>query len=515
MQCLSNVTETPLQAAPVVALPSAQRGGLGNNAKSTSAPAFLAPLPFDDRAKQRLARAERYYLLAVARDLLIAEGVKQGLEHGANFARTAKCMHVRRSSTVSVHKSIRHQSAFYSGLITCGSVWACPICAAKIQERRRLELARAIDWAWNNGYQPIMVTLTAPHRRDQSLTALRDMQQAALADLRSGRGGKSMREKLGHEGLIRSLEVTNGVNGWHLHVHEMWFVRKDVDARAARVIIRKRWLRSCLKAGLITLDRGSKRSILSQLRPFFRHSVDVKGNCSASDYLAKMDSPSHWGADREMAKASSKQGKKSGLHPFGLLAEAAKGCTRSGRLFVEYAIAMKGKAQLFWSRGLKDRVGVDEITDEELAEKSEDDAILLGELDRKQWELILRSKARAQLLDAAELGGWEAVLELLNTLTKQPSPAATVSYPDTRQPDHEQSATDGEPVSAPAPVFVPDHPVPEPQQPGQSIVWLSGVSWYVDLDSGELGSRVERDHDCDSIYQSRVLMPEPLLPAPQ
>ncbi|WP_223932401.1 hypothetical protein, partial [Aeromonas caviae] len=37
-------------------------------------------------------------------------------------------------------------------------------------------------------------------------------------------------------------------------------------------------------------------------------------------YLVKMDDSRHWGADRELAKASSKKGKKSGQHPFGLLA---------------------------------------------------------------------------------------------------------------------------------------------------------------------------------------------------
>ncbi|WP_223932398.1 hypothetical protein, partial [Aeromonas caviae] len=37
----------------------------------------------------------------------------------------------------------------------------------------------------------------------------------------------------------------------------------------------------------------------------------------------------------------------------GQQADAADGCVRSGRLFVEYAAVMKGAAQLYWSRGLK------------------------------------------------------------------------------------------------------------------------------------------------------------------
>ena len=44
----------------------------------------------------------------------------------------------------------RSRSAGYSGLASCGSVWACPQCAAKIATRRADELSkvmRAIDEA--------------------------------------------------------------------------------------------------------------------------------------------------------------------------------------------------------------------------------------------------------------------------------------------------------------------------------------------------------------------------------
>ncbi|WP_223932385.1 hypothetical protein, partial [Aeromonas caviae] len=65
-------------------------------------------------------------------------------------------------------------------------------------------------------------------------------------------------------------------------------------------------------------------------------------------------------------------------------------------------------------------VGVDEISDEAIAERADDEAILLGRLLPAQWEVVLRAGARAQLLDAAELGGWEAVTSLLDSLEKPP-----------------------------------------------------------------------------------------------
>jgi len=52
--------------------------------------------------KKRLLRADRYRFLAVARDLLMAEGRKKQLKNPHDEHRTAKCMHIRREGYVRV-----------------------------------------------------------------------------------------------------------------------------------------------------------------------------------------------------------------------------------------------------------------------------------------------------------------------------------------------------------------------------------------------------------------------------
>lgn len=136
-------------------------------------------------------------------------------------------------------------------------------------------------------------------------------------------------------GLIRSLENLFGLNGWHPHTHELWFVRGDADAEAMKVEVLKRWESVCIRAGL--LDPKNE----AQLEAFRAHAVDVKGNCSASDYLAKQDDSRNWGVDREIAKASTKNGRAKGLHPFALLAKAGKGTSAQERLFLAYCMAME------------------------------------------------------------------------------------------------------------------------------------------------------------------------------
>ncbi len=372
-------------------------GSLGTYTNFPSTP------PPDGRDRVRETRAQRYHLQSVARGLLLSVGRVRGMEYPENFHRVCKCQRTPMGSVVGVRKAQQHGAAFYSGLVTCGSVSACPVCNARVSEVRRGEIHAAVDWAYRTGVQPVMVTLTFPHRAWHSLRRLLQQQAHALELLRSGGAWTRFKERTGYKGLIRSLEVTHGDNGWHPHTHELWFVSGDSDAEAMRAKILDRWQSSCIRAGL--LDPTD----VAQVQAFRAHAVDVKGWCSAGDYLAKGDDARAWGVDRELTKGSAK-----GRHPFALLADAGNGDRRAGRLFIVYALAMKGRSSIRWSQGLRDLVGVRDMTDEEAAEQSTETAELLGTLTGDQWRTIRAAGARARVLDAAELGGWPGVLALLD-----------------------------------------------------------------------------------------------------
>lgn len=364
-----------------------------------------------DRKVIQAHRAERYALQATARKIISAAGRRAGLKYGHDFHRTAKCKHIRHGGDyVGVHIDKKHGSAFFSSLVTCGSVSACPVCAAKVQERRRDEVAQAVTWAHANGLQCVMVTLTFPHRAWHSLRRLLKQQAAALNNLRHGGPWDRLKSRMGFRGLIRALECTHGANGWHPHTHELWFVSKDVDAEALKRDVLKQWKSACARAGLLDLNDSK------QVWYFELHAVDVKGNCSASDYLAKNDDAKHWGVDSEIAKSSSK-GRAKGLHVFGLLKLAGEGDRRAARLYLAYIMAMKGKPLLRWSPGFKAEVGVQHIEDEELAEEKTEKADLLGFLSDDDWLTVRQYDAKAAVLDAAESGGWSAVQALLKRLT--------------------------------------------------------------------------------------------------
>ncbi len=45
-----------------------------------------------------------------------------------------------------VVRLIEFNWVYYKGLQTCGSVWLCPCCVSKIEERRRLEIVQVFVW---------------------------------------------------------------------------------------------------------------------------------------------------------------------------------------------------------------------------------------------------------------------------------------------------------------------------------------------------------------------------------
>lgn len=365
---------------------------LGINAKSSSPPL-------------ENPRAERYKLLAEARRIFVQAGKDAALTYPQNYHQTAKCIYSRYGEKVGINKSKEHSKTFYTGVIQCGRVFTCPVCAAKVQERRRIEISKAFDWAYNvqKNKKVILVTFTFPHQKTDDLKQLLEKQKDAYRRLRSGKAWQKKKQSLGFLGLIRSLEITySDQNGFHPHTHEAWIVDKNVDVEEFREWLVNRWLNNCIASGLVS-------SSYEKLENFLEHSVQITDFASNSDYMAKMDSANHWGADRELAKSSVKQARGKGKHPYEFLNDSINGNTKSAALFLSYADAVRGARQIFWSQNLKSKVGVNELTDEEIAKQTEDKADVLGQLDKEEWNIIVKKELQSFILDLAETSGIEGV----------------------------------------------------------------------------------------------------------
>ena len=351
------------------------------------------------------SRLQRFALQSVARGILPK-------------SRTAKCLRIRaHDSDVQVWKSKQYGTASYAGLQTCSSVWVCPVCSAKIAERRRVELIDAMELHKTMGGTVSLLTLTTPHQRGDVLVDLLAQQGKALQSFLRDFTVKAVFAEMGYIGQVRALEVTHGRksatnNGWHPHFHILQFHtvkgseadRKDWTAR-----LYLRWAAYCQKAGLGT--------------PSYAHGIKLDDGMKAAQYVTK----GMWGLEDEMTKGHTKKAKSGGESPFDFLRAvmADKTDRQAAALFQEFAEAFKGKRQLSWSKGLKARFFVDEKTDEELSEEKDDLALLLGLLSVSQWRDVLKVKGRGVLLNIAAKGGWLNVQLYLHAIE------GAAEYPDT------------------------------------------------------------------------------------
>jgi len=328
-------------------------------------------------------------------------------------SRTDNCLRVRQAAgDVRVLKSIEHKTAHYGGLQTCGSVWACPVCSAKIAERRRAELIAAMAAHRASGGSVPMLTLTAPHQFKDLLGDLLARQAKALRSFWSDRVVKSVFQEMGIMGQVRALEVTHGRrsprnNGWHPHYHVLLFggasinqARRDVFlmCRWEELLI-DRWVACCVRAGLGAPSR--------------EHGLKLDHGDKAAKYVAK------WGLEDEMTKGHTKKSLH-GETPFDFLRAylADPNDKQAGALFKEFAETFKGKRQLHWSKGLKQHYAIGDKTDDELAAAQDDQAVLLGSITIDQWRDVLAVEGRGLVLFLAVSGGWDAVALYLASIKR-------------------------------------------------------------------------------------------------
>jgi hypothetical protein len=370
----------------------------------------------DSTVSIREYRARRFTTQRAIALICRAEAKVQGVKFPGDMYRVVDCMWCRIGD-VSVMRSTEHNRAHYKGLQTCGSIWLCPICASKIEERRRGEIVQVFDWAKGENLDSSLITNTFSHGQGDDLHDLFKRQARALKTYRTSRAYVREMARIGYVAMVRSLEITHGKNGFHPHTHEVQFHREKLtpsDAQQLREVLVQAWLPACKKAGLFKSEDDEFS--------FYRRAIDVRANFTSGDYLAKQDDSKSWTPAHELAKSSSKLGRRSGAHPFVL---ATRGNPGDSELFLEYVKATKGKRKLLFSPGLKAKAGLQDVSDQEIAAADVEAARLIANLSPRVWNFIKqtdrRHNTRAALLDAAECNGSDGISELLHDLGFDPT----------------------------------------------------------------------------------------------
>lgn len=346
------------------------------------APEFIEDVPTDEDA-----RARRYRLRRIAGEIL-------GEEH-----RTKGCGAKPCASLVTVQK-IGDRKAGYTGIYTCGSIWACPVCASKIAAKRSNEVSELVKAHTKAGQASYMATLTLEHGLGDSCEGLRKTVSWAWHQLLRSGAMRRLRDQYNIIGYVRSLEITHGKHGWHPHLHVL-FLASNMTREAQTACgdaIFKRWQhvlqRRKYKACKVAFD--------------FQRATNAD---KAAEYVAK------WGAGTEIAKGSEKLG-KAGRSPWQLLDDFNAGDEWAGNLYSEYVEAFHGARHLTYAQKIREFYGLRQAADDEQLALDDDlpefeDGGEVYRIDLGLWGHIVKARLSAQVLSAADEGGAKAIDDLL------------------------------------------------------------------------------------------------------
>ncbi|RYQ36200.1 hypothetical protein PG2001B_1732 [Bifidobacterium pseudolongum subsp. globosum] len=292
----------------------------------------------------------------------------------------------------------------WSGIEHCNSLWACPICSARIREGRRNEIQEGFERSKKLGWSAFFVTFTVPHTidtpLDQSLGAIRE----AYARMRRYSSLRDFWSAV--EGVIKATEIQVGNNGFHPHLHCVYFTRESSIDEAA---LKRSWARAVVKAGLA--------------RPSETVGVVVKEATSSgiSNYLTKIQenkiSLELTRSDLKRGRVNDESGSSWHCSPFDLLdpdIELPISMAQRQRLWVDYVRATKGVSAIRWSKGLKKKLSIGEVSDDDLGALDPNEVEAQLVFLRKEYQRLFKDSpellAKAQQLFAAQR--YEEVLNL-------------------------------------------------------------------------------------------------------
>ena len=354
---------------------------IGKKARLTIEGVILVTFAHSGSSYLHVGRVERYALKSVVSRLLPASS-------------TARCSLALLAPLVRVFRSVEHSSAHFVGLQHCASVWSCPVCAAKISERRRQSLQSAIErWSVVPAHAVVLLTLTVPHTFDMQLKPLLQSLLLSWRGVTQSKRFSVLRGMFGLSAYVRGLEVTWSNNaGWHPHIHVLMFFDRPFDRPYfARDEYYDLWSRHVVGNGLAlpSIDRG----------------IRFDSGRLAGSYLTT-HGLGHWGLSSEITKSHIKRSRFS-FSPWDFLRfirdnPKSSDSRFAATLFSEYATSFFGARQLHYSSGAKSTLGIDVSSDREIEFARVDTSCHIADIDYLSYRRAYLTGFVPRLLQIAE-----------------------------------------------------------------------------------------------------------------
>jgi len=327
-------------------------------------------------------------------------------------AMTCMTFSIEKDSNLRVVKAPDSGMPGWKGFNVCNSVFLCAICSSRERAERANRLKRCIAQHELNGGIVLMMTLTAPHTRDDGLKLTRGALKSASRSLGDSKIFRRLRIESGLIGVVRAWEETFAhANGWHPHSHQLLFLDAGIDAGHLRGQIFKVWKKLCLKNGLMKPEEFTRESDGS-LKGL---GVNIQEGNAVANYLMKSEEletrSQSEGLAYELTAGDQKIGKKGSFLPFDILRLAAKDIDLKKRglpaqnawalpVFLEYVEATFGTRMVTGLTALEGKLEVQQTVEEVDQEREEYEAslLVLAVFDRFKVKEIVHLKLRFEVL---------------------------------------------------------------------------------------------------------------------
>jgi len=266
---------------------------------------------------------------------------------------------------ITAGKAGKPRKASYRGLITCGSVWACPACNWRILQTRRREIKETVDiWDDKDGYF-VTETLTLPHSKRTSLKRIMSLMADAVAAWNKDNSLKKVKAKMGYAGYVRIIEIPNSfAHGWHPHYVFLYFVDRELTAEELgewKKASQKVWRASLEKVG-VTRASGkahylgmveNPKALATYMTKYMDKAPALASSSPSNEFSPEVGTRSHWEILSSWMATHSEADKS---------------------LWREWVSDTKGRHFTSWARGFRQSLGLDESPDDsKIVEEGEEE----------------------------------------------------------------------------------------------------------------------------------------------
>ena len=313
----------------------------------------------------------------------------------------------------------------FDGLVRSDNMRLDPVDAPRIAYKKRKEIQRALQWGYDNGIIPVMLTFTIFHDWTwQPLEKLIAVLRSSYDDMFDHSVGERLRSKIGFKYRIFRMEETidmkspfaiqdghehDGKHGWHPHYHVILFVPKNNLGvlNELESTLKLRWQKLVQKYYFKFIGKEIPESYLPALYEYglmiSRYSEDVKNKygrvihkqgeiyrVNDTEYFGKImgcDSADMYGGDKELTNLLN----KNSMSPFDLLRMPVT--AEIADLWNEYAIATKGKSCFRFGRGFKKVIDeyFEQHPDRDPVSASKSDESVIAPLKDNVYHLLYRN----------------------------------------------------------------------------------------------------------------------------